>query len=1075
MKKEQRRTIDMLKLFGLVLFILFQSVTITKINAQTSASDNLVAQPIPDRTITFDITDTGISKTIEFGADLAWASKGNFRRNILFMGKDQVDLVRASFQPKYPLVNDTALAQEQINDLNYRLSLIGTYVGPNTDLTLNCDHPWVDDWYVGHPDRWAQLIKASTQMYLDAGHNVITIGAFNEPDYGWGQGSAQDMYDITALLNSDPFFDGVRFSGGNTLNCDKAQWWYDYLTPAGVNEGNTHQLSGSFDSFANFYKNVRSHGHHATADELHNIVEALVGYEYGMQTGIWWADIDLASGEMAKAFDGERIGYAEHRSNWTAAAVYRHPDGKVQAFGGTSERQAKTTSFRFVSKDRDVYYDGYGPQREYTLVMPGGTSYQNGQTNAERVINITWGDDIQPVIDGRYILVNKKSGKVMEVANGSTSDGANIQQGTNAGKTYQQWDVTPVDSRIGGDFSFFKIAPASNSAMAIDNYNFSLDNGNNIVQWTSYVGPWNGANQQWYLEYAEDGWFYIRNRVSSLCLEVANSGTGDGANIQQMEKQNGTNQQWRFLPIDAFVEFVSPPAPTNLAATANSESVVLEWSASVTRDAVDYTIFRSESAEGPYNTIARNISTTSYLDNTATIDGTYYYAVKAVDNSLNRSEYSNQASATVTGSNDLVAHFAFEENTLDSSINLNHGATYGSISYGTGNVGEDAIILNGTDAFVQLSPTLANQQEITVATWVYWNGGANWQRIFDFGNDQDEYMFLTPKSASNRMVFSIKNGTDSSQSLETDALPSGKWVHIALTLGASGAKIYQDGQLVAELNSINISPLDFKPVLNYIGRSQYPDPLLNGRIDDFRVYNYTLSDSEIEELASDGNGGTVIYPAIYSVSSEQNGNPATNLLDGDNTDISRWSAEGFPQTVIIDYGQNLSITGTRIWTYEGRTYQYTVELDDNTDFTSPFIVDRSSNTTTDQPIPDDFAAVTARYARITVTGASDYTGTWVSLTGFDIIADTISASTTIHTKDSDLLVYPNPATNLLTIEAVGLKQGEVAIYNVQGKQILAKRLNGTLTTIDVHDLLRGVYLIKVSDQEKIVTKRFIKE
>ena len=108
-----------------------------------------------------------------------------------------------------------------------------------------------------------------------------------------------------------------------------------------------------------------------------------MGVEYGMQTGIWWGTAEYARGEFVKASDGVRLGYAEHRPNWTAASVYRHPDGKIQAFGGTSERQAVTTTYRFFSKNMDVFYDGNGPQREYTMVLPGGTGYQNGQSNAE--------------------------------------------------------------------------------------------------------------------------------------------------------------------------------------------------------------------------------------------------------------------------------------------------------------------------------------------------------------------------------------------------------------------------------------------------------------------------------------------------------------------------------------------------------------------------------------------------------------------------------------------------------------------------------------------------------------------
>ena len=55
-------------------------------------------------------------------------------------------------------------------------------------------------------------------------------------------------------------------------------------------------------------------------------------------------------------------------------------------------------------------------------------------------MNITWGADVPPVINGRYIVVNRNSGKVMEVAGASTNNGANIQQNAYTGGTHQQFD-----------------------------------------------------------------------------------------------------------------------------------------------------------------------------------------------------------------------------------------------------------------------------------------------------------------------------------------------------------------------------------------------------------------------------------------------------------------------------------------------------------------------------------------------------------------------------------------------------------------------------------------------------------
>jgi len=850
----------------LLAIITFTGINATPLISQTtSASSYFSAQPVSDRTVTFNVADPGVSKPIIWGLDLAWLSEANIRRGVAFMSPRKVDVVRASFQPTYPLVNGD-LQKAQIDTLNIRLNLIDL-TGTETKVALNCDHPRVDSWYIGNAANWAQLIDVTTRRVQERGRTVISVAPFNEPDFGWGQYSGSngmsDFYNIAGELRKNPRFDNIRISGGNTLNCDKALSWYNYLKDR-LEEGNTHQLAGSFDNYVNFHKTVAANGDHGTNDELHNVMEAMVGVEYGMQTGIWWGTAEYARGEFVKASDGVRLGYAEHRPNWTAASVYRSPDGKIQAFGGTSERQAVTTTYRFFSKNKDVYFDGYGPQREYTMVLPGGTGYQNGQTNAERVVNITWGDDIQPVINGKYVLVNRNSGKVMEVTFGSTSSGANVWQNTYAGATHQQWNVIPVDSRIGGDFSYFTITSVK-SGKSLDIYNWSLDNTGNIVQWDVA----NGDNQQWYLEYAEDGWFYIRSRHSAKCIEVANASMTNGANVYQWEKDGDPNQQWRFIPVGAPVEFVSPAAPAGLTATPNAESVKLEWTASADADVAGYNIYRKDSPEGKFETIARNIKNTSFVDNATTENGQYFYAVRAVDYSLNRSVYSNEASATTTGVNDLVASLQFENNISDSTVNLNHAASSGSISYTTGKTGTNAISLNGSNAFLQLPPNIANQQEITLATWVYCRGGSVAQRIFDFGNGQSEYMYLTPNNGSGQLRFGIKNGGDEQQ-LNATSLAGTKWIHVAVTLGTDTARMYVNGIKVSESNTLTIKPLDFKPALNYIGRSQFSYPLFNGNIDDFRVYNYALTPAEIagiagilsgvEDLKSESRQAISIYP-----------------------------------------------------------------------------------------------------------------------------------------------------------------------------------------------------------------------
>ncbi len=80
----------------------------------------------------------------------------------------------------------------------------------------------------------------------------------------------------------------------------------------------------------------------------------------------------------------------------------------------------------------------------------------------------------------------------------------------------------------------------------------------------------------------------------------------------------------------------------------------------------------------------------------------------------------------------------------------------------------------------------------------------------------------------------------------------------------------------------------------------------------------------------------------------------------------------------------------------------------------------------------------------------------------------------------DLKIYPNPVKDTLFIEGMNLdeKSYSLRIIDVSGKQVYAKK--GALTAeeisqgIDVSNLNKGVYFMKISSGEKTTTKKFIK-
>jgi hypothetical protein len=166
--------------------------------------------------------------------------------------------------------------------------------------------------------------------------------------------------------------------------------------------------------------------------------------------------------------------------------------------------------------------------------------------------------------------------------------------------------------------------------------------------------------------------------------------------------------------------------------------------------------------------------------------------------------------------------------------------------------------------------------------WVKMRGSNSWQRLFDFGNDTDHYMFLTPSTGS-AMRFSIKNGDKEQQVSCKTKLPVSQWKHVAVTIAEGKTVIYIDGEEAASSTDITIKPSDIHPVLNYIGRSQFnSDPFLSAYLDDIRVYNHAVSDADLKVIM-DGGEPT----AIQSLEADDVVPTATYGIDGIKRDAPR--------------------------------------------------------------------------------------------------------------------------------------------------------------------------------------------
>ena len=235
-----------------------------------------------------------------------------------------------------------------------------------------------------------------------------------------------------------------------------------------------------------------------------------------------------------------------------------------------------------------------------------------------------------------------------------------------------------------------------------------------------------------------------------------------------------------------------------------------------------------------------------------------------------------------------------EDNLNDETANIMDAVAYGNVSYvdaGTSTGKALRLINNNSNnqQYVQLPYELAGSEELTVAMWVKLQSNTTWIRLFDFGYDTDHYLFLTP-NGGNVMRFAIKNGAEEQTVDCQSKLPTGVWKHVAVTIGKEKTTIYVDGEVAGSSTAITISPADVRPVLNYLGRSQFvADPLFQGQIDDVRIYNFAITADDVKTIMAGGEAVAVKTPTtaaqpnvIYDLNGVRQKAPkkGINIIDG---------------------------------------------------------------------------------------------------------------------------------------------------------------------------------------------------
>ncbi|MGJ8744596.1 Ig-like domain-containing protein [Polaribacter sp.] len=235
----------------------------------------------------------------------------------------------------------------------------------------------------------------------------------------------------------------------------------------------------------------------------------------------------------------------------------------------------------------------------------------------------------------------------------------------------------------------------------------------------------------------------------------------------------------------------------------------------------------------------------------------------------------------------------------------------------------------------------------------------------------------------------------------------------------------------------------------------------------------SFTDTSIIHVYENASGTNLAFnKTITGTGTHDADNVVANLVDGSTS--TRWSVSGFPQSAIIDLGQMYSVGRTELICYNDRAYQFKISISDTENGTYTDIVDRSNNTspgTALNPITNEFPGIIGRFIKITVSGADNYTGSWISLNEIRVYEASTLSIDSIH-SEKEISIWPNPAIDSINFNNIESFQ-TVSIYDLIGKLIYNTSVDSK--SLDISSLNPGMYILHLSNSKTIIQKRFIKK
>jgi autotransporter-associated beta strand protein len=332
-------------------------------------------------------------------------------------------------------------------------------------------------------------------------------------------------------------------------------------------------------------------------------------------------------------------------------------------------------------------------------------------------------------------------------------------------------------------------------------------------------------------------------QIDSLSGKISGTPTEPGTFNVSLTAGNGSTTGTSTLVLT-----VLSSAVNSLMVAAGDAKNILEWQS---LPGYSYNVKRSTTSGGPYTALgaANNLT---FSDGNVSNGTTYFYVVAPADSTGEGAKSSEVVAKPNIGQRGFYQFDEASGTRGRDAWGANHAVLAATAGRAAGKYGKCLLLDGSSNAYATLPAGIFNTlNDFTISAWVRMDAISTWMRVFDFGSGTTQYMFLTVQAAvtngQSTIRYAIKKGSAAEQNINYNyTFPLNTWTYLAVTRAGNTTTLYINGTSVASSANITIKPSALgNTTQNYLGKSQFADPMFKGSIDNFKIYGRALSSTEI--------------------------------------------------------------------------------------------------------------------------------------------------------------------------------------------------------------------------------------